>query len=159
MSITMNDLTVNSSHLNQSELLVDWFWLIGERKLPILITAMGNAFLQDVDNGTVHVLDPGEGKLRYVAASMEEFQNLLADRAFVYAELMVEGFAGLQRAGSVLAPGQVFGFKQPPVLGGSFDLDNLEATDIEIHFSFSGQIHEQVRDLPEGTVISRVSMS
>lgn len=159
MAITLNDLTVNFSHLDRMTLLSDWHWLISEHKVPILITAMGNVFVQDAQDGAVAVLDPGEGKVRNVAASVEELQGLLSDRDFVYSELMVEDFANLQRAGKLLAPGQVFGFIKPPILGGSFDVENLEPTDIQVHFSLSGQIHQQVKDLPDGTPISHVAIS
>lgn len=159
MPITLNDLTVNFSHLNGLELLADWRWLLGEHKRPILITAMGNVFVQDTEDGTVYVLDPGEGEVRNLARSVEDLQSLLSDRDFVFSELMVEDFASLQHAGRVLAPGQVFGFIKPPVLGGNFDIENLEATDIEVHFSLSGQIHQHVKDLPDGAIISQVSLS
>jgi hypothetical protein len=159
MPITLKELTVNFSHLDRSSLLTDWQWLIEEHRLPILITAMGNAFVQDTRDGAVSVLDPGEGKMREVAASVEAFQGLLSDREFVFSEFMVDDFISLQKAGKLLAQGQVFGYIKPPVLGGGFDVANLESTDIEIHFSLSGQIHRQVKDLPDGSPISQVSIS
>jgi hypothetical protein len=159
MPITLDDLTVDFSHVDRSTLLSDWQWLTGQHKLPVLVTAMGNVFVQDAEDGTISLLDPGEGKLRHVAASIEELQSLLADREFVYSEFMVEDFVSLQQTDRILAPGKVFGYIKPPVLGGSFDVDNLEPTDIEVHFSLSGQIHQQVKDLPDGTSISHVSIS
>ena len=159
MSITLNDLTVNFKHLDRSALLEDWQWMIGDHKLPVLITAMGTAFLQDTQDGTISLLDPGEGKLRQIAQSIEEFQQLLSDQEFVLSEFLVEDFVSLRNGGKSLSHDQVFGFVQPPVLGGSFGVDNLEPTDMQVHFSLSGQIHRQVKDLPDGTPISNVSIS
>lgn len=159
MAITLNDLTVNFTHVDRSALLTEWRWMIGTHKLPILVTAMGTAFVQDTQDGTISLLDPGEGKLREIAASFDEFQALLSDQEFVLAEFLVEDFASLRDGGRSLSQGQVFGFVQPPVLGGSFDVGNLEPTDMEVHFSVSGQIHRQVRDLPDGAPISQVSIS
>jgi hypothetical protein len=50
-AITLNDLTVNFRHLDPMALLDDWRWLIGERKRAVLITALGDAFVQDPDDG------------------------------------------------------------------------------------------------------------
>ena len=38
-------------------MLEDWRWLIGPDKQPILLAAIGNAFLQDEADGTVWCLD------------------------------------------------------------------------------------------------------
>jgi hypothetical protein len=157
--ITLNDLTVNFAHIDRAALLVDWQWMIGGHKLPILVTAMGTVFVQDTQDGRISLLDPGEGKLREIADSIEAFQQLLSDQEFVLTEFLVEDFASLRNGGTSLAPGQVFGFVQPPVLGGSFDVGNLEPTDVQIHFSLSGQIHQQVKNLPDGAPVSQVSIS
>lgn len=48
--------------------------------------------------------------------------------------------------------------KIPLVLGGSDDVSNLEISPLVVWVSLSGQIHEQVKDLPPGTPISGVSL-
>lgn len=45
--MTINDLTVNISHLDRETLLSEWQWLIGTTKFPILATLAGDAFVQD----------------------------------------------------------------------------------------------------------------
>jgi hypothetical protein len=45
--ITLSDLTVDVGHLDQERLLDDWRWLIGPSKRLILVSAIGDAFLQD----------------------------------------------------------------------------------------------------------------
>jgi hypothetical protein len=158
MPITLNDLTVNIDHLDQETLLAPWHWLIGARRLPILVTAMGNAFVQDADSGAISLLDAGTGKLVEVADSPQAFQALLGDTDFVMEQLLVNDWAAARDAGLMLAPGQVFGYKTPPVLGGGFETDNLEPTDIAVHFGLLGQIHQQVKDLPAGTPVSSIKI-
>ena len=51
--MTLNDLTVDFSHVEREKLLSSWIWLIGERKLPILISSSGDAFVQDIDDGSI----------------------------------------------------------------------------------------------------------
>ena len=158
MAITMNDLTVNFSHLDRDTLLEDWSWLIGPARLPILVTAAGDAFVQDADDGTVYFLDVGAGQIHPVASNPEELRSLLADKEFVVNRLAVQMVGALMQAGMKLEPGQVYSFKVPPVLGGQYALNNVEMTDIAVHFSVAGQICRQVRDLPEGTPIDSITI-
>ncbi len=60
--------------------------------------------------------------------------------------------------GKRLQPGQCFGYKVPPVLGGEVEPDNFEPTDLQVHFGILGQIHREVKDLPEGTPISEIKI-
>jgi len=158
MAITMNDLTVNFSHLDRDTLLEDWQWLIGPSKLPTLLTAAGDAFIQDADDGTVHFLDVGRGEIHAVAGSDEELRSLLASKDFVVNYLAVQMVGAMMKAGRRLEPSQIYSFKVPPVLGGQYDLNNVEATEIAVHFSLAGQLHEKVRNLPPGTPIDRFTI-
>lgn len=154
--ITVEDLTVDFRHLDQHALLADWEWRIGTHRLPIMISFIGDAFVQDARDGTVHVLDPAFAELEQVAASPDELAARLADREFVTERLLPELFSDLRDAGKTLGPGQVFSWRTPPMLGGESTVDNLEATDIAVHFSLTGQLQRQIAELPEGTPISQI---
>lgn len=67
--------------------------------------------------------------------------------------LAVQMIGALMQAGMRLEAGQIYRFKVPPVLGGQYALENVEVTDIAVHFSIAGQVHEKVRNLPPGTPI------
>jgi hypothetical protein len=156
--MTLDDLTVNFRHLDRIELLSDWRWLIGTTKLPILVTAAGDVFVQDTEDDSVHFLDIAAGELKPVATSPDEFRRLLEDRDFVMVHFSVELIADLRQQGRTLAQGQLYSFKKAPPLGGQYVLDNFEPTSIEVHFSLLGQIHEQVRKLPPGTKIKGLQL-
>ncbi len=156
MPITMNDLTVNFQHLDREALLTDWHWLIGSAKQPILLSALGDAYLQDTEDGTVHLLDVGGGALEKVADSVDEFRALLGDREFVMDSFVPSLILNLRASGKTLAPGQIYSFQHPPALGGEYSGDNLVPTDIQVHFSVLGQVHQQVKNLPEGTRIGEI---
>ncbi|MCW3062611.1 MAG: hypothetical protein JWQ02_4432 [Capsulimonas sp.] len=159
MAITMNDLTVNFTHLDRESLMESWRWLIGETKQPILLTALGNAFVQDLVDGSICMVDTSTGDLLAAADSMEHLTELMEDKDFVRRAFDVEAFAALQKAGMTLQPGQIFSFKVPMALGGQYVLDNIEAEDISVHFGVTGQIFEQVSQMPEGAIVSEVSIS
>lgn len=157
--MTLDELTVNFKHLNRETLLDDWTWLIGKQKLPILLAAAGDAFLQDTDDGTIHMLDVAAGKSGMVAESVSVFQSLLSDREFVGEYLSVQLVGNLRMKGLILKPGQIYSFVMPPLLGGQYTLDNIDASDIEVHFSINGQIGRQVSELPSGTPINNITIA
>ena len=168
--MTIDDLTVNFAYLDADRLLSDWRWLIDSSKsrfvrlissaskLPVLITAGGNAFVQDVKSGTVHYLDTVEGTLAQVCTSPQDFRQQLSKQEFVTQHLSIEMVSALRQAGVTLLPKQVYSFKVPPALGGQFDLSNIEASDIELHFSISGQIHRQIANVSAGTQIKNIKL-
>lgn len=156
--MTLDDLTVSFAHLDRERILEDWQWLIGEEGLPILITASGDAFIQDPFSLEISFLDVIAGDLRKVAISGDEFKTLLSEPEFVKSHFGVEMISDLMNSDINLESSQVYSFKIPPVLGGAQSIDNVGPTDIEVHFSLAGQIHKRVRDLPEGTPVSSVKL-
>jgi hypothetical protein len=58
VGIALSDLTVNVDYLDLERLLDDWRWLIGPSK-RVLVSAIGDAFLQDEDVGAIHLSDSG----------------------------------------------------------------------------------------------------
>ena len=158
MQISLDDLTVNFQHVDREAILDDWRWLIGQSKQPILLSAVGDAFVQDEADGTVHHLDTAAGTCDRVAESESEFRSLLTDPAWVTDHLAAEVVADFMRNGLRLAPGQIFSWRQPPALGGEYALENAATSDIAVHFSLTGQVHQQLRDLPPGTPISEVRL-
>ena len=151
--MTLNDLTVNFEHVDSNHLLSDWEWLIGKTKLPILLLASGDAFVQDVNDQAVYFLDVGFGSIEKVSDSINEFQSLLTKKDFVVDHFGVNMVGDLIQNDVVLKKGQIYSLDVPLSLGGEYELKNISPTDIEVHFSVAGQIHRQLKDLPEGTVI------
>lgn len=142
--MTLDDLTVNFQHLNREEILSDWTWLIGQSKLPILLLASGDAFVQDKDDGSIHFLDVTSGRLSKVSVSIEQFRLLLSNRDFVAKYFAVQMIGDLIQSGHKLEKGQIYSFIVSPALGGKYELANVELSDIEVHFSINGQIHQQL---------------
>jgi hypothetical protein len=154
--LTLNDLTVNFAHLDREHLLDDWRWLIGPSKQPILLSAIGDAFVQDENDRTIHLLDTAAGTCRFVAPDDGELRELLTDPQWAADYLAAEVIADILSNGLRLAPGQIYSWKNPPALGGAYEFENAAATEIGVHFSMTGQIHREVQSLPPGTPISRI---
>lgn len=151
MVLTLDDLTVSITHLDRSALLDDWRWLIGPTKMPLLITALGNAFVVDTADGTVHVIDAGPGTIERIADSRDEFRARLRDKAFVVEHFVPKVVARMREAGQALETGQLYGFKTPPAQGGEYSPENLQPMNIQTHFSVLGQIHDRARSPTQQT--------
>lgn len=142
--MTLNDLTVNFSHLDRDSLLSDWEWLLNGEYSPILLAASGDAFVQNVSNGQVWWLDTGGSEFTQVAESPEEFSRLLSNKEFVVEHFAVQMVGDLLQTGKTLSSGQIYSLSKPWLLGGQYELSNIEPTDIEVHFSLTGQVAQQV---------------
>ena len=53
-------------------------------------------------------------------------------------------------------PGKCLSWKLPPALSGEVAVENLEVTNLAVHQHVSAQIHEQLKDVPDGTTIKFV---
>jgi len=142
--MTLNDLTVNFSHLDRDGLLAEWEWLLKGEYLPVLLSASGDAFVQNIETGQVWWLDTGGAEFNMVADSAHEFTELLSEKEFVVDCFAVQMIGDLIQSGKKLRQGQIFSLETPWLLGGKYELANIEPTDIEVHFSLTGQIAEQV---------------
>ncbi len=157
MPITMNDLTINPSGVAMDALLDDWKWAMPEPLRPVLLTAVGDVFAQG-ESGAVYFVDTVEGTVSAIAEDGATFQELLSDKEFVTRYLFPARIVSLREAGKTLEPQQVYSHKKPLVLGGQDDAENVEVTSVVVHVSFMGQIHEQVKDLPEGATIDNIKL-
>lgn len=152
MPLTWKDLTVSFDHLDRTKLIEDWQWLVGSA-LPVLLSSVGDAFLKN-ESGEVFWLITGSAEYEKVADSYAEFQDKLKDNELVHEWFLVPVVAQLKEQGVILEQGKLYGFKQLPVLGGNYNSDNFELTDIEVHFAMSGQMNFQIKDLPDGAKVN-----
>lgn len=157
MRITWNELTVSPNGVDLPGLLEEWRWLANESFEPVVISALGDLFLRDGE-GRIYWLDVGWGELTEVAASGEEFKQLMTQPENANQWFVPQLIGDLLTSGKKLGPGECFSYIKPPVLGGEVDPGNFEPTDLQVHFSVLGQIHRQVKDLPPGTPIGAIKI-
>jgi hypothetical protein len=59
----------------------------------------------------------------------------------------------LAAAGVTLGEGQCYSYRQPPFLGGTYTVENTCVLPILEHFGACGSIHNQIKDLQDGTQV------
>ena len=154
MKITWNELTGAFDPETAQKYLGDWNWLVGHDVRILLVSALGELFLQAAD-GSVLWLESGAGRITPVAPSSEQFQEMMRQSDRVDEWFCPQLIGDLITSGKTLKPGQCYSYTVPPILSGSLDPDNIEPTDLSVHFSIMGQICKKALELPEGTRIKK----
>jgi len=150
--LDVNDYLIDQEDKDWADLLSSWQFLLPESFNVWLVNRLGDIFLV-FDDGSVHILDTGRGVLERLADSRDHFCVLLDQDDNCSGWLMVELVDACVVAGMHLSPTQCYGFKVPPMLGGEYEIDNLEPTDLSVHYSLLGDIARQTKDLPPGTKV------
>ena len=134
-----------------------WSWLVGSDKEPILISAFGDVFLRDA--GGVWFLDTAHGSLDRICDTESELRALLQSDENAAHYLMSWLVAAAEERGLTPGPGQCYGFKVPPVLGGKVVLENVHLLDFMVSLDIAGQIHQQAQKMKPGTRVSKVTIT
>lgn len=147
---------LTSTTKSSDELLADWRWLIGPDLQLWRATKMGDAFLRDPADGSIHFLDTVSGTVERVADDEADFEAVIVSGDNADRWLMREVVGMQAMLGMLPGPEQCLSFKTPPVLGGQLLPDNFDVNSLLVHLSFAGQLHGQIKDLPEGAPIPQL---
>ena len=150
--MNVSDYLIDQDGIDWSDIFSDWGWLLPREFTVWMVNLFGDSIIVDGE-GVVSFLDLGGGSLRRIAANREEFFEIVdqgnnADDWFAIPLVDQCVASGLH-----LEPGKCYSYTVPPVLGGQYSVENISVSDIAVHFSFLGQIHAQIRDLPDGTSV------
>jgi hypothetical protein len=152
MAMALNDYLISHAGIDWSIALKSWHWLLPEEFTLWLVTRFADLFIVNGD-GSVHMLDVGAGTLTRVAESRDDFGIKLDEGENANNWLMTSFVDELVATGLTLKPGQCYGFKTPPVLGGEYRMENVATLSIEDYLGGYGSIHEQLINVPEGTEV------
>lgn len=148
----INDYLIDPRELDWHKLLDTWTWLVSGDFEVWLMNRFGDLFLI-FDDGSIHMLDIGAGAIERLADSREEF-FAKADQGGNGSDwFMIPLVTQLVASDMTLGEGECYSFKQPPILGGEYDVENSYVIPIEGHFHFYGSIHKQIKDLPDGAKV------
>jgi len=137
---------------DQQELLANWRWLLGG--LPRLLgwSSSGDLFVAQ-PSGVVHRLDTAFGALDPVAETVADFERALEDPELVWDMCLVPVVRQFEDEHGPLLEHECLGFTTLPILGGSYAVDNRYRIAIGEHAAFTGNLHAQLRDVPDGAKV------
>ncbi|MEO6148595.1 MAG: T6SS immunity protein Tdi1 domain-containing protein [Mucilaginibacter sp.] len=150
--VFLDDHTVPSNSVNENDILEHWDWLLGNKLKILIITKMGDVFLSENDGG-VYWLATDVGSLTKVAEGCEDFKLQLEKKENFDNWFLPELVDALENTGKKLNSGELYSFINLPILGGEYEVENIEPCDISVHFTVTGQLQKQIKNLPGGTKI------
>ena len=151
--MNINDYIIDQEGLDWSNLLSEWTWLLPDTFTPWIVNRLGDIVVVN-ENETISFFDIGAGSFQQIADSRETFIRLIDEADNANHWLAIPLVNRLVQAGMILKPKTVYGFKIPPMLGGKYDIENLEITDISVHYGLLGDLYGQMKDVPDGSKVT-----
>jgi hypothetical protein len=140
----LRPLMIRASEYDAAQLLSEWRWLVPETATPLFISAFGDWVFGHPD-GSLWMLSVLEGTYGEVAKDAAEYNTLnksveWLEKTFIAGWLVIA-------AGNGMEPGkdQCLGWKLHPLLGGQFEVANLQLFSMAVYQSLMGQLHRQLQ--------------
>jgi hypothetical protein len=149
MPVSIHDYLLDQSAVDWPAVLEPWTWLLPDDFTLWLANRFCDLFIVTSD-GSVHMLDVGAGTLSRLADNRDDFCSKIDEGDNANHWLMIPLVGQLVAAGIHLLPGQCYGFKIPPVIGGEYTIENCAAISIPDYLGSTGSIHDQLRGVPDG---------
>jgi hypothetical protein len=150
MQLTKAHLAADVNLNDVADALSEWTWLLGEEWSALLVSAVGDVFLSSRAHAICR-LDTGTAELETVAQTLEDFEAALADPETIADWFLEPVVDELRLQGKQLESGQCYGFTILPIFeGGSYTSENRFRVSAAEHIRFTGEMHLQMRDVPDG---------
>ena len=150
--MSIHGYLIDHRELDWPALFAEWTRLVPKEFTVRLMNRFGDLFLV-FDDGSVHMLDVGGGSLEQVANSRDNFQAKVDEDDNANDWFMIPLVDKLLAAGMTLKQGECYSYKPPPVFGGDYTVENTCVLPIVEHYGAYGSIHNQIKDLPDGTQV------
>ena len=152
MELTLKQLTKDITNVDLDDILLCWQWRLAGMKGVVTISALGDIFLLG-DDDAIYWLQTESGDLTKVADTLEQYQHFLGNEEKVDNWFLPLLVGKLLAAGKTLKDNEVYSYKKLPIIGGEYTVENIEPIDMSVHFAFTGQLCDQIKDLPDGTKV------
>jgi hypothetical protein len=149
----LTDYLLDTEGANWGDLLASWAWLVPPQFTIWLTNRFGDLFMV-LDDDSVSMLDVGSGSLQRLADNRDHFSDLIDQDDNANNWLMIPLVDKLVEGGIQIGPGECYSYVQLPVLGGDYTVQNTRVVSLAQHYKAFGPIHQQIKDLPDGTRVT-----
>lgn len=150
MGIQLTNYLLEQKAIDWRAAMSSWSWLLPESFTLWLVNRFADCFIA-LPDGSIHMLDVGCGTLEKVAEDRNDFCAKLDEGSNANDWLMIPLVDRMLSMGITLEPGQCYGFRKLPVLGGDYVVSNAAPLSVSDYLGCCGSLHEQMRHLPDGT--------
>lgn len=149
MSTSIRDYLLDPQEVDWARALAAWNWL-----LPPVVDLWFASRFADLffvfPDGSIHMLDVGLGTLSPVADDKADFGRRCDDEDRATDWLMIPLVDRLTAVDKTLGPGECYGFKLPPTMGGGYHPANVSVRPTAAYLALYGEIHGKLKDVPDG---------
>jgi hypothetical protein len=153
--MNLSDYLIDQEGFDWPTIVADWNWLLPSSFTIWRVNRFGDLFFVP-DDGSVQFLDIGAGTISLLAPDKEAFYSLVDEDNNADNWFLIGLTDACVNAGLILQSGECYTFKVPPVLGGQYELENIETGSLVVNHGLLAQIHEQIKDLPDGATVDVV---
>jgi hypothetical protein len=146
------DYIIDHQNTDWATILANWAWLLPEEMTVWMMNRYGDLFLI-FDDGSIHMLDVGAGTIDRLANDKDDFCAKIDQGSNANQWLMIPLVDRLVEADKLPSEGHCYSFVIPPLLGGQYSVENSVTLRIAEHYSVYASIHQQIKDLPDGTEV------
>ncbi len=151
MIIDIEKYIVPLDKIDLSKILSTWLWLTVDKSI-VALTKSGDALLKN-DEGHLFFLDVGGGTCEFKADDYQDFFDKKLSYELTEELILPVLVDKLLAHGINLKPTQVYSYTILPIIGGAYDEKNMYAVDLHEHYNLTGEIHFQLKDIPDGAEV------
>jgi hypothetical protein len=151
MTLDIEKYLIPTDKLDLTKVLSTWTWLTDDKSI-VALTKSGDALLKD-SIGRLYFLDVGGGTIELKANNYHDFLEKKLSYELIEELLLPVVVDKLEQHEIKLNSGQVYSYIILPIIGGTYDENNMFALDIYEHYNLTGDIHFKLKDLPDGTKV------
>lgn len=129
-----------------------WTWKLGNPVEVIATNRFGNAIVKN-ELGQYFRVMPEEWKCELVATSAADLQQKREQPKFIRDWEMLSLVARAEAAHGVLKDGEVYYLVVPGVLGGKYAEDNIRKIGLVELLAYSGEMAQQIENVPDGAQV------
>jgi hypothetical protein len=140
----MRPFMIEVAQYDAPSLLAEWRWLVPRADTPLFVSVFGDWVFGSPD-GSLWALSVLEGTYDRIAEDAAEYNRLKKSQEWLE-RTFIAGWQPIA-AGHGLEPtkDQCLGWKIHPLIGGEFDVSNLQVFEMVVYQSLMGQLHRQIR--------------
>ena len=151
------EFLIDPSETDLANGLESWDWIGLPKSEPGLVSAFGDVLF--ASSKGVIMLDTLEGTLVTLAPNFVELRKLLLNVEAQDRVLSSVWIQAARRRGLILSNGECYDWAVHPALGGPTSAEAVTKISFVVKVNLAGQLHQQIKSLPPGAKINRVTIS
>ena len=128
-----------------TRLVGEWNWLIPVGYTPLFISVLAD-WVFGAPDGSLWCLSVLEGNFTKIATNSNEYNRLNKSQEWLNKNFIADWQAIAAGRGLLPNDNQCLGWKVHPLLGGGFEVENLQVFEMAVYQSIMGQLHRQLQE-------------